>query len=130
MHLFHMQPQLTVIGLIVTVLENLQRQLAAILEQVRGLVLYLLYTLLIFQVQTKQDIFGMAVVGYDLPAQEQAAQSQHKILLGVVFFLLPVHKNLAVVVFMDGVLAILVCILYFQVPHMHLTPIISQPVPM
>jgi hypothetical protein len=85
MHLFHMHPQLILIGLPVTVLENLQQQQAVILGQVRGLALYLLHTLLIFQVQIKQDGFGMVAVALDLLAQERVVPQPHKILLGAVY---------------------------------------------
>ena len=73
-----------------------------------------------------QDGFGMVVAGYDSPAQERAAQPQHKMLLGVVCYRLQVLRNSVAAVFTDILLPIQVCILYFQVLRMHLIPTISK----
>jgi hypothetical protein len=76
----------------------------------------------------KQDIFGMVEAAYDLPAQEQAVQPQLKTLLGVVYYRQQVLRNLEEVQCTDGAPERQAYILYFQVPRMHLTPTIFQPV--
>ena len=114
------------IDLIVTVLGNLQLRQAITLEQVRGLVLYLRYILLIFQTQIRQDIFGTVADEYDLLVQERAAQPLHKIQLGVVYYLLQGLKNLAEPLFIVGEQDLHHYTLFLRAHHTHRIPMLFQ----
>jgi hypothetical protein len=121
-----MQLQLTVLDLIVTVLENLRQQQAAILEQVLGQAKFLQHTHCFFQAQIKQDGFGMVVAALDLLAQDREEQHLHKIHPGAIFFLQPAHKNLAAPQFTIGEQTLHHYTLFLQAPHTHQIPMLSQ----